>query len=89
MAFRQPNMAGELRRKLQDVEFDEAKKSQILRFVHAYSHNDAVPEPEHDLSLLGESQPVLNNLLELIEKEDPGHYSRMLELVTRGLEDVE
>ena len=88
LAFRQPNVVGELRRKLQDVDFNEAKKAQILRFVHTNSHNDAIPEPEHDLSLLSETQPVLKSLLELIEEEDPEHYSRMLELVARKVKSA-
>ena len=84
LAFRQPDISGDLWRKLQDVDFDEAKKTQILRFVHTYSHNDAIVEPDHDHSLLSESPAVLSSLLELIKEEDPRHFERMIQLVSRG-----
>jgi wobble nucleotide-excising tRNase len=57
LAFRQPDVSGELRQKMLYVDFDEAKKSQILRFVHTYSHTDAIVEPDHDPSLLGGDRP--------------------------------
>ena len=87
LAFRQPDVSGELRQKMLNVDFDEAKKSQILRFVHTYSHNDAIVEPDHDPSLLGEAPAVLSGLLELINKEDPRHFERMMKLVTKGNDD--
>ena len=87
LAFRQPDVSGELRQKMLNVDFDEAKKSQILRFVHTYSHNDAIVEPDHDPSLLSEAPSVLSGLLELINKEDPRHFERMMKLVTKGNDD--
>ena len=89
LAFRQPDVSGELRKKMLYVDFDEAKKSQILRFVHTYSHNDVIVEPDHDPSLLGEAPAVLSGLLELINKEDPRHFERMMKLVTKGNDDEE
>ena len=87
LAFRQPDLPGALRQKMLDVDFDEAKKSQILRFVHTYSHNDVIGEPDHDPSLLSEAPTVLSGLLELINKEDPRHFKRMMKLVTNGNHD--
>ena len=84
LAFRQPGVSGNLWQKLQAVDFNPAKKSQLLRFVHTYSHNDAISEPDHDHSHLSESPSVLSSLLELIEKEDPRHYDRMLTLISQG-----
>ena len=84
LAFRQPDVSGELRQKIINVDFDEAKKSQILRFVHTYSHNNVIVEPDHDPSLLSEAPSVLLGLLELINKEDPRHFVRMMKLVTKG-----
>ena len=69
LAFRQPDLPGALRQKMLDVDFDEAKKSQILRFVHTYSHNDVIGEPDHDPSLLSEAPTVLSGLLELITRK--------------------
>ncbi len=81
MAFRHPDVAGDLRTKLRNIDFDEAKKSQILQFVHTFSHNNAIVDPDHDPSILAEAQDVLSNLLSLLEKEDPGHIKAMKNLV--------
>lgn len=82
LAFRRPQVAGELWQKLKDVTFDEAKKVRIARFVHTHSHGDTVGEPEHDPSLLGEARAVLADLLELIKSEDPQHFTAMVGLVS-------
>ena len=82
LAFRRPQIAGELWQKLKDVTFDEAKKVRIARFVHTHSHGDTVGEPEHDPSLLGEARAVLADLLELINSEDPQHFKAMVDLVS-------
>lgn len=82
MAFRRPQIAGELWQKLTNVNFDEARKVRIARFVHTHSHGDTVGEPEHDLSLLGEARAILVDLLELIKSEDAQHYAAMVGLVT-------
>jgi len=54
LAFRRPQHAGELRQKLHDINFDETRKLRILRFLHTHSHADAIVDPEHDPSALGE-----------------------------------
>lgn len=82
LAFRRPQIAGELWQKLKDVTFDEAKKVRIARFVHTHSHGDTVGEPEHDPSLLGEARAVLADLLELIKSEDAQHFTAMVGLVS-------
>ncbi len=81
LAFRQPDVSGELWHKLKDVQFDEAKKVRILRFLHTHSHADAVGEPEHDPSLLAESESVLVDLLDFIKSQDRGHFEAMVKLV--------
>jgi len=83
LAFRQPATSGDLQQKMKDLKFDEAKKLRILRFLHTYSHSDAIDEPEHDTSLLAEARSVLIDLLELIESQDKVHYDEMVKLVTR------
>jgi wobble nucleotide-excising tRNase len=80
LAFRQPKVSGELWQKFKEVEFDEAKKLRILRFLHTHSHSGAIAEPEHDPSLLGEASPVLTDLLEFIRNQDPEHFSAMVQL---------
>ena len=80
LSFRQPQSSGELWHKLKSVEFEEAKKLRILRFVHAHSHGNGVGEHEHDPSALGEAKSVLENLMELIESQDLKHYEAMVSI---------
>ena len=86
LAFRQPDIPGDLWKKMQNVNFEPVKKIQILRFVHTYSHNDTVVEPDHDLSLLGETHTVLSGLLDLMKEEDPRHFKGMMNLLKAGNE---
>lgn len=89
LAFRRPDIPGELWQKLKDVAFDEAKKVRLARFAHTHSHGDTVGEPEHDPSLLGEARSVLADLLELIQTEDERHYAAMEALVTPPADEAE
>ena len=81
LAFRQPQISGNLWQKLEVVLFDEAKKLRILRFLHTHSHSIGLGEPEHDLSALAEGPAVLKDLLEMIESLDEAHFSAMVQLV--------
>ncbi len=81
LAFRQPQISGDLWQKVQAVQFHNAKKLRILRFLHTHSHSDAVGEPQHDPSGLAEGAAVLRDLLELIKSQDPEHFSAMEQLV--------
>jgi len=81
LAFRRPEISGDLWKKMGSVDFEEAKKLRILRFLHTHSHSDTVGEPEHDPSLLTEAKSVLKDLLELIKSEDKAHYYAMVKLV--------
>jgi wobble nucleotide-excising tRNase len=87
LAFRRPQVAGELWQKLKDVKFDEAKKLRIVRFVHTHSHGDTIGEPEHDPSLLGEARSVLADLLEFMKSEDAEHFEAMVGLVSPPVEE--
>ena len=81
LAFREPQIAGGLEKKLKGIEFDEAKKLRILRFVHTHSHSDAIGESEHDPSLVGEAGSVLADTMELLESQDRRHFRAMAALV--------
>ncbi len=81
LAFRQPQVPGELWKKLQNTQFDQSKKLRIIRFVHTHSHSDRIGDPEHDPSLLGEARSVLDDILAFIKAEDPGHFEAMVEVV--------
>jgi wobble nucleotide-excising tRNase len=81
LAFRVPDKSGELYQKLESVQYDAAKKTRILRFLHTYSHFNRVAEPDHDLSLLSETPAILREVLDLISHCDPNHFKSMAELV--------
>lgn len=81
LAFRFPEMSGDLGPRLERVDFDSAKKNRILRFLHTYSHAGAIADPGHDLSLLAETQPVLRDTLEMMRAVDHEHYDGLLKLV--------
>ena len=84
LAFRQPNVSGELASKLSKVEFDDAKKIRILRFLHTNSHGDAIGAEEHDPSVLAEGPSVLADVVDLIRCEDSKHFAAMEDLVNSG-----
>lgn len=83
LAFRQPSKSGELRQQLDLIDYDVAKKTRILRFLHTHSHASQISEPEHDPSILIETKQVLSDLLCLIEKEDDRHFEQMKALVAK------
>lgn len=82
LAFRVPDKPGELFQKLEAIQYDPAKKTRILRFLHTYSHFDQVAEPDHDPSLLSETPAILQEVLALIRECDPEHFRCMTDLVT-------
>jgi wobble nucleotide-excising tRNase len=82
LAFKQPSNNQEVYFKLQNVEFDPAKKAKISQFLSTHSHNKLIDDPGHDQSVLSETPNVLKALLELIESEDKKHYEEMLKTVS-------
>lgn len=83
LAFRQPSKSGELRQQLDLIDFDVAKKTRILRFLHTHSHGGQISDPEHDPSILIETKQVLKDLLSLIQKDDVRHFDQMKELIPK------
>jgi wobble nucleotide-excising tRNase len=81
LAFRKPHKSG-LYKKLEDLEFDSAKKARILRFLQTHSHGGEVDDPEHDISILSETPKVLKDLLDLIKSEDKRHFEEMEKAIT-------
>lgn len=84
LSFRYPNQAGKLEQQIDLVEFDPAKKGRILRFLHTYSHDGKISEPEHDLSILAETPEILKDMLEMLKVEDPRHCDEMLKRMPPG-----
>jgi len=89
LAFRFPEMSGDLGPRVDRVVFDDAKKTRILRLLNTYSHAGAISDPEHDLSLLAEVQPVLRDVLEMMKAVDKDHYDGLERLVAPPVEPEE
>jgi wobble nucleotide-excising tRNase len=82
LAFRMPgHLPDSLYHKLELVQFDEAKKARILRFLNTYSHFDQIGDPDHDISVLSETPSILQDILRLIKTTDRSHYDGMLSLL--------
>lgn len=81
LAFRFPDLNGELAPRLERVNFDSAKKTRILRLLNTYSHAGTISDPGHDLSLLAETQPVLRDVLEMMKAADKEHYEGLERLI--------
>lgn len=84
LAFRYPGKAKDLHAVLQQVSFDQERKTRILRFVHTYSHSDQIAEPQHDPYVLSATPQVLCDVLDLIQHQDPTHFASMAALVGRS-----
>lgn len=82
LAYRIPGRSGDLYGKLNDVNGDVATKTRVLRFLHTFSHGDAVAHPEHDPSILSETHAVLCDVLELVRVNDQLHYDAMVKVVS-------
>lgn len=80
LAFRVPHHTGDLYKQLHEIDHDNAAKTRILRFLHAFSHLDRIADPEHNPSMLAETPSVLRDLFSLIEHSDFGHFKSMTNL---------
>jgi wobble nucleotide-excising tRNase len=83
LAYRIPSRSGDLFHKLNAIEGDVAVKTRVLRFLHTYSHGDAVAQPDHDPTILSETPAVLREVLALVRANDPVHHDEMVALVSR------
>lgn len=81
LAFRVPHQTGDLYKQLDAIDHDNAAKTRILRFLHAFSHLDQIADPEHNPSMLAETPSVLRDLFALIEHSDALHFKSMNDLV--------
>jgi wobble nucleotide-excising tRNase len=87
MSYRFPDAAGDLFKRFERCDFNAEKKTTILRLLNTYSHSGGISEPEHDPSVLGETQAVLLTILELIEFVDNDHYQGMIKLLNPAEEE--
>lgn len=80
LEFKVPGKEG-LHGKLEQVDFDMAKKTRILRFCDTHSHNRVADEAETDPSVLARGPEIARDLLDLIASVDSDHFDRMKALV--------
>jgi wobble nucleotide-excising tRNase len=81
LAYRFPDCGGDLIKRFERADFDAAKKTRILRLLNTYSHSSGISDPEHDPSVLAETQEVMKTILELIQTLDDTHYRGMMKLM--------
>ncbi len=80
-AFRFPSIRTDFHKKLERVSsFQIEKRIRIERFLQTGSHDSEIPEQSHDISILSETGPILQDVLELIETADKDHYEEMVGL---------
>lgn len=89
LAFRVPNIGGhaQLWKKMEEIDFDMEKKSRIYRYFQTHSHRQAIGNLDDDMTLLGESQAVVRDVLDFMRAADSDHVSRMIEKITNNEED--
>lgn len=84
LAYRFPDCGGDLIKRMERANFDTAKKTRILRLLNTYSHSSGIAEPEHDPTVLVETQEVMKGILEFMEELDKVHYDGMMKLMEAG-----
>lgn len=85
LAFRVPigSSVSNIYERLSHLEFDSKKKERIRRFVETHSHpRYESGVQDFDMTILGETTEILNDLLELVETEDKKHYDFLVKSVT-------
>jgi wobble nucleotide-excising tRNase len=84
LAFRVPVGTKEpsIYQRLSLIDFDTKKKERIRRFVDTHSHpRYESGVQDFDMTILGETPDILNDLLELVEHEDKRHYDFLVKSV--------
>lgn len=71
-----------LYRKIDEIKFDDAKKTKILRFCDTHSHNRIIDDIEQDPVILGEGPYIAKDIMDLIKEVDNEHYTRMVKLIS-------
>lgn len=87
LAFRVPiikdNGEPSVHMRLKEIVFDEIKKTRIQRFIETHSHpRYESGVQDFDMTILGETSSIINDLMELVKIEDERHYNYMLKSIT-------
>ena len=80
LGLKEPDIYNRLKR----IEhFDAKKKERIRRFVETHSHpRYESGVQDFDMTILGETSDIVNDLMGLVQKEDEKHYNFLVESVT-------
>ncbi|MFA5033204.1 MAG: AAA family ATPase [bacterium] len=82
LAFRVPLNLDNTYEKLKHIDFDSKKKERIINFVATYSHAKYESGvQDFDMTILGETPAIVDDLLKLVEKEDKKHYDFLLKSI--------
>jgi wobble nucleotide-excising tRNase len=80
LSFKQPHLDSEssIDKRLQNTQYDEAKKARILRFTNTLSHHRYIEtQPNDDPSILSETPSVLRDILAFMAFHDSKHCQAM------------
>jgi wobble nucleotide-excising tRNase len=81
-AFRYPSQIGNIGNQFAKSKISDEQKTRILRYADSNSHSDYIHmDNEGDLSYLEETPQVMQDILDLIKKDDEFHYTEMVSLV--------
>jgi wobble nucleotide-excising tRNase len=83
ISFYKPTRKTSFERAIEELSQDDpVRASRIVRFTHAFSHNeDFESSAEQDMSHLSEAQPVMKDVMDVIKTTSPGHYREMERLL--------
>lgn len=68
---------------VKEIDFDDEKKSSILRFLHTYSHKDTIPDPNQEENAISEARYIVKYLMEMIRHLNKDHYNGMVEAIDK------
>jgi len=78
LAFKIPN-GKDLNKKFSQLDYDDAKKTSILRFLHTHSHADRTDGVlNFDMTLAKGGQTAVTDLLAMVRAVDEIHYNTLL-----------
>jgi hypothetical protein len=64
--------------------FPAQRRVELFAGESAYSHDGKISDPEHDLSVLAETPPILGDLLDLVKTEDKRHFDEMTKVLAEA-----
>ncbi|WP_292368539.1 AAA family ATPase [Methanoregula sp. UBA64] len=84
-AFRYPSQIGNLGNQFTKSKISDEQKTRILRYADSNSHSDHIHmDNEGDLSYLEETPQVMQDILDLIKKDDETHFKEMVSLMSNN-----